>query len=170
MSPSAFCTDARVVPLLRDLERAVNTSDGELLMSLVSPAHGLDVSYIRSGMVANYSVEEASWAFQSTYAVNWGTGAGSGEPVTGTFSEIVLPALQDVFKNVTMDCNAITLGGATYEAAWPDEYANINFFSLHNPGNDSSYAGLDWQTWLVGVEYVEGQPYLFSLLHYQWEP
>ena len=166
---SAFCGDARVTTLLRNLETAVNTTDGELLRSLVSPAHGLDVVYIRDGMAANYSPEEAGWAFQSTYEVNWGDEYGSGEPVVGTFSEIVLPSLQDVFKNVTLTCNEVKLGGATYPVEWPGEYANLNFYSLHNPGTEP-FGGLDWRTWLAGVEYVDGQPYLFALLYYQWEP
>ena len=155
---------------MRNFETAVNTTDSELLGSLVSPAHGLDVTYIRDGISANYSPEEAGWAFQSTYIVDWGLGAGSGEPVSGTFPEVILPALQDVFKNLTTTCNEVKLGGATYVAEWPSEYANINFYSLHNPGNDPSYAGMDWRTWLAGIEYVDGQPYLFTLLHYQWEP
>lgn len=169
-SPDAFCADTRVTTLLQNLEMAVNTEDSELFKSLVSPAHGLDVKYIRSGIAANYMPEEASWAFQSTYVVNWGAAAGSGQPVSGTFPEIVLPALQDVFKNVTMACNEIKLGGASYVVEWPAEYANFNYYSLYNPGNDPSYNGMDWRTWLVGVEYVNGQPYLFALMNYQWEP
>ena len=170
VAPSAFCGDARVKSLLGNLETAVNTTDGELLRTLVSPVHGVDVVYIRLGTVANYSPEEAAWAFQSTYEVDWGIGYGSGEPVTGTFPNLVLPALQDVFKNETLTCNEVKLGGASYVVEWPSEYTNLNFYSIHNPGNDPSYGGLDWRTWLAGIEYVDGQPYLFALLNYQWEP
>jgi hypothetical protein len=166
----AFCTDARVMSLLQNLKTAVSTTDGELFRLLVSSAHGLDVVYIRDGMVANYSPEEAGWAFQSTYEVNWGTGAGSGEPVIGSFADVILPALQETFKNETLTCNEIKLGGATYKVEWPSEHANINYYSIYNPGNDPSYGGLDWRTWLAGVEYVDGQPYLFALLYYDWEP
>ena len=168
--PSSFCADVRVKPLLIELENAVKTKDAEALMKLVSPLHGLDVTFIRGGMVANYSIEEASWVFQSTYVVDWGIAAGSGELVSGTFPDVVLPAIQDVFKNMQTTCNELVLGGATYVADWPMEYSNINFYSLYNPGNDPTYEGLDWRTWLVGVEYVGGEPYLFSLIHYQWEP
>ena len=169
VTPSTFCGDMRVTQLLRDLETAVEATDGEAFMALVSPAHGMDVVYIRGGMVANYTPEEANWAFQSTYEVNWGLGAGSGEPVNGTFPEVILPALQDVFTNITYACDEIVLGGTTYEVTWPVEYTNINFYALHKPGSDS-FGSLDWRTWLVGVEYVDGQPYLFALLNYQWEP
>jgi hypothetical protein len=170
VAPSAFCADTRVISLLGNLETAINTSNGELFGSLVSPKHGVDVVYIRNGMTANYTPEEASWAFQSTYQVEWGAAAGSGEPVTGTFAQVILPALQDVFKNETLTCNEIKLAGATYNVEWPNQYTNINFYSIYNPGNDPSYEGLDWRTWLAGVEYVNEQPYLFALLHYNWEP
>ena len=170
VEPSAFCADTRVTELLRNFQTAITTENGELLRLLVSPVHGLDVRYIRNGTTANYSPEEAGWAFQSTYVVDWGLGAGSGEPMSGTFPEIVLPALQDVFKNLTTACNAVKLGGASYVAEWPKEYANLNFYALHNPGNDPALGGMDWRTWLVGIDYVNGQPYLFALLHYQWEP
>jgi hypothetical protein len=170
VNPAAFCADAHVTSLLDNLKTAVNNTDGKLFSSLVSPAHGLDVVYIRDGTVANYTPEEAGWAFQSTYRVDWGTGAGSGQLVSGTFPEIILPALQDVFTNMTLTCNEIKLGGATYTVEWPSEYTNLNFYSLYDPGNDPSNGGLDWRTWLAGVEYVDGQPYLFSLSNYQWEP
>jgi len=170
VNPSAFCSDTRAKTLLDSLETAVNTTNGELFMSLVSRAHGLDVVYIRNGLVANYSPEEAGWVFQSTYEVTWGLGAGSGQPVTGTFPTIVLPSLQDVFKNASLFCDEIKLGGATYSVAWPVKYANINFYSIHNPGNGPSVQGMDWQTWLAGIEYMDGQPYLMVLMHYQWEP
>jgi hypothetical protein len=101
--------------------------------------------------------------------VDWGMGTGSGAPVKGTFSGVILPALQDVFQNVTMTCNEIKLGGASYAVGWPAEYANVNFYSLYNPGIAQN-GNLDWRTWLAGVEYVNGKPYLFALLNYQWEP
>lgn len=169
VTPLAFCEDARSMTLLRNFEAAVTTSDGEMLKSLVSPVHGLDVVYIRSGMIANYTPEEANWAFQSAYEVDWGLEAGSGETVEGSFPEIILPALQEVFTDVSFACNEVVLGGATYVAEWPGKYANINFYSLHKPGTEP-FAGMDWRTWLTGVEYVNGEPYLFALLNYQWEP
>jgi hypothetical protein len=49
------------------------------------------------------------------------------------------------------------------------EYDNVNFYTVYKPGTDQ-YGGLDWRAWTVGVEYIEGKPYLFSLIHYQWEP
>jgi hypothetical protein len=44
----------------------------------------------------------------------------------------------------------------------------VNFYSLYKPGpagNENS-----WRTLLVGVEYVQNHPYLFSVTQLQWEP
>lgn len=170
VSSSAFCADARVTALLNDLRSALLNSNGDLLRSLVSPVHGLDLRLWRYGTVANYSPEEAQWAFQSEYEVSWGAAPGSGEETKGTFTAQPLPRLQEVFGgNYSMHCND-TLDLATFALQpWPPEYANINFYTIYKPGTEQ-YGGLDWRAWTVGVEYVQGKPTLFALIHFQWEP
>ena len=170
VDPASFCADARVNTLIENLESAVNASNDDILASLIHSLHGLDVRLWRYGTVANYTREEASWVFESEYEVNWGPAPGSGENTLGTFSEAVLPKLQDVFSaNYSLHCND-TLDLATFSVEpWPPEYANINFYTVYKPGTEQN-GGLDWRAWTVGVEYVEGQPYLFALIHYQWEP
>ena len=170
VDPASFCADARVNTLIENLESAVNASNDDILASLIHSLHGLDVRLWRYGTVANYTREEASWVFESEYEVNWGPAPGSGENTLGTFSEAVLPKLQDVFSaNYSLHCND-TLDLATFSVEpWPPEYANTNFYTVYKPGTEQN-GGLDWRAWTVGVEYVEGQPYLFALIHYQWEP
>lgn len=170
VSSSAFCADARVTALLNDLRSALLNSNGDLLRSLVSPVHGLDLRLWRYGTVANYSPEEAQWAFQSEYEVSWGAAPGSGEETKGTFTAQPLPKLQEVFGgNYSTHCND-TLDLATFALQpWPPEYANINFYTIYKPGTEQ-YGGLDWRAWTVGVEYVQGKPTLFALIHFQWEP
>ncbi len=168
--PAAFCQDARVGVLLDSLGTALASSNGESFASLVSPVSGLDLQFIRTGRVVNYDREHARFVFETTFQVEWGLGAGSGEPVVGSFQQIVLPSLQTVFTPAAQRvCNQIKLGGATYDAAWPPEYSAINFYSVHFPGT-SGNGGLDWETWLTGVEFAGGQPYLRVLLHFNWEP
>lgn len=170
VAPSTFCSDTRVSELLNSLKSAMLNSNGELLSSLVSPAHGLDLRLWRYGTVANYTPEEASWAFQSDYVVSWGPAPGSGEETQGTFNAQPLPKLQEVFgANYTLHCND-TLDLATFSLEpWPPEYTNINFYTVYKPGTDQ-FGGLDWRAWVVGVEYVQGKPTLFALIHFQWEP
>ena len=29
---------------------------------------------------------------------------------------------------------------------------------------------LDWHTWAIGIEYVDGKPYIYALMQFFWEP
>ena len=169
VSPNAFCSDAQVQALLASFKGAIQKKDGDALKTMVSPAHGLSLHYIRGGTIANYTPDEAGWVFNSTYQMNWGSSAGSGKEVIGTFTQVILPKLQDVLGgSYTPACDQIKTGGASYPVAWPDDYHNINYYSLYRPGPAGNE--LNWRTWLVGVEYVAGKPYLFGLIHLEWEP
>ena len=168
--PTDFCLDSRVRFLLDDLQIALENDDEVLFSSLVSPAHGLDLRYYRYGTLANYTREEARWAFGSEYVVNWGNEPGSGNEKIGTFSEVPLPMLKEVFgANYELYCNDPGIAKNFAPEAWLYEYTNINFYQVFKPGTEE-YGGMDWRSWLVGVEYVQGEPYLFALIHFEWTP
>jgi hypothetical protein len=170
ITSSAFCSDTRATDLLNRLKTTMLNSDGDLFASLLSPVHGLDLRLWRYGTVVNYSPEEASWTFDSDYVVSWGPAPGSGEETRGTFRTQPLPKLLEVFgSNYSLHCNdALDLATFTL-VPWPPDYTNINFYTLYKPGTDQ-YGGLDWRAWIAGIEYVQGQPTLFALIHFQWEP
>ena len=163
-----FCDDPRARELINSFSTAIASKDGPLLASLVSPSNGMDVRFYRDGNVVNYDVEHAKFVFETTFQADWGLSFGSGEPTLGSFQKIILPALQQVFtSNAVLVCNQIKVGGATYQALWP--YPNMNYYSVHFPGTDQN-AGLDWQTWAVGMDNNAGIPYLAALVHFEWEP
>ncbi len=167
--PAEFCADRRVNTLLDDLGQAITTSDGGLLSSLVSPAHGLNLQYFHNGNIANYSPQEARWVFISSYIMNWGIHPASGLEVKATFHDEVLPTLVEMFKSETiLDCNASDLGGGNYTYSWPGQYSPINYYKITKPGTPG--VDLDWRVYLAGVEYVGGKPFLFTLIHFFWEP
>jgi hypothetical protein len=171
VSPSAFCADGKVVPQVTKLGTAFTTANGDLLSSLVSPAHGMAVRYWRYYASAQniFDPLHASAVFESTYSHNWGLAAGSGLPTEGSFHEVVLPKLLDVFNaSYNLTCNTVQTGGASYDTSWPAEYTNFNFYSVYRPGATGDE--LNWRTWLVGVEYIQGQPYVVALIQFQWEP
>lgn len=166
----SFCTDSRVQLLLDKLQLSLQNQDAELFASLVSPAHGLDLRYYRDGTLANYTPAEAKWAFKSDYVVIWGKEPGSGLEKSGTFSEIPLPKLVEVFTaSHERYCNDTRNLTAFSPEPWLPEYTNINFYQVFKEGSEE-YGGLDWRAWLVGVEYVQGEPYLFALIHFEWTP
>lgn len=163
-----FCSDQRAGELIASFSRAIANKDGALLASLVSPATGMDVRFYRDGNVVNYDVEHAKFVFETTFQADWGISYGSGASTLGSFQEIILPSLQNVFtSNASLKCNQIETGGVTYQPLWP--YGGMNYYSVHFPGTDQ-YGGLDWETWVVGMEMSSGKPMLAALVHFVWEP
>jgi hypothetical protein len=167
--PATFCTDGRVNTLLTDFGNALKTSNGETLAALVSPAHGMAVRLWRYSTPIIFDREHARWVFDSTYEHNWGAAPASGLDTIGSFNEKVLPPLQEVF-NATYSLTCDSLGTATQYGSnpWPVEYANFNFYTIYKPGTPG--VDLDFRYLLVGVEFVQGQPYIFALIHFNWEP
>ena len=169
VSPATFCPDARVNSLLNNFGNAVKSSNGGTLYPLVSPVHGMAVRLWRNGSVVVFHQTDAKWIFTSTYAHDWGAAPGSGLHTVGSIHAEVVPKWLDVFNgSYTLSCNVPQTGGASYDTSWPAIYTNVNFYSLYKPGpagNENS-----WRTLLIGVEYVQNQPYIFSVTQLQWEP
>jgi len=164
----SFCNDSRSRELINSLANAIQSTDGALLASLVSPSLGMDVRFYRDGNAIHYDVEHAEFVFETTYQADWGLSYGSGEATIGAFKEIVLPSLKQVFTpNAEIVCDQLKTGGVTYNPIWP--YQNMHFYSVHFAGTDV-YGGLDWQTWAVGMDNPGGKPTIAALVHYVWEP
>jgi hypothetical protein len=165
--PSNICTDPQVTALIDSLKTSMLNSDGALLASLVSPASGMDVRYIRYGTVVNYQPSQAKFLFETTYEVDWGAQPGSGEPKVGAFHDVIVPELIEVFNQpYTLHCNELKYGGASYDVSWPYDK---DFYSIYFPGTTAN-GNLDWHTWVAGIEYVNGKPYLYALTQFFWEP
>lgn len=166
-NPSTICGDPQVTTLIDSFKSAILTSDGPLLSSLVSPSRGMDVAYFRDGTVITYKPEHAKFLFETTFEVDWGTEPGSGAMKRGSFHDVVLPELVRIFNQpYTLHCNELKHGGATYEMIW--EYQS-EFYSIHFPGTQAN-GNLDWHTWVMGIEYVGGKPYVYALIQFFWEP
>ncbi len=161
------CVDPQVSTLIDSLKTAVLNADGTLLASLVSPANGMDVRWIRYGTVVNYQPSQVKFLFETTYEVDWGAHPGSGEAKVGAFHDVIVPDLTKVFNQTyTLYCNELKHGGATYDVTWPYDK---DFYSIHFPGTGAN-STMDWHTWVVGIEYMNGKPYIYALTQYFWEP
>lgn len=166
-NPATICNNPQVLALIDSFKKAILESDGELLSSLVSPSRGMDVAYFRDGTVITYKPEHAKFLFETTFVVDWGTEPGSGQMKSGSFHDVVVPELVRIFNQpYTLHCNELKHGGATYEMVW--EYQN-EFYSIHFPGNAEN-GNMDWHTWVMGIEYVSGKPYVYALIQFFWEP
>ena len=164
---SNICTDPQVPALIDALKKAVQTSDGTLLASVVSPKSGMDVRFFRDGMVVNYDQAHAKFLFETTFEVNWGAAPGSGEEKIGSFHDVVIPELKKGLEQpYTLYCNELKHGGATYDVRWPYDR---DFYSIYYPGTEAN-GNMDWHNWVAGIEYVGGKPYIYALMQFFWEP
>jgi hypothetical protein len=167
--PDAFCADVRVNTLLADFGNYLLSSDGEALAAQVSPEHGLAVSLWRFSAPIVFDQAHARWVFDSTYVHNWGAAPASGMDTIGSFHEAVLPWLREVFTaSTTSTCNSVGTATQFGDHTWPVEYTNYNFYTLYKPGTPG--VELDFRYLLVGVEFVQAQPYLSAVIHFTWEP
>ena len=166
-NPATICGDPQVTAMIDSFKSAILTSDGPLLSSLVSPTRGMDVGYFRDGTVITYMPEHAKFLFETTFEVDWGTEPGSGNMKRGSFHEIVVPELVRIFNQpYTLHCNELKVGGATYTPEWPYQG---EYYSIHFPGTQAN-GNMDWQTWVMGIEYMNGKPQVYALLQFFWEP
>ncbi len=165
VSPAAFCSDTRIAALITQLKQAVSQSDGTLFAQLVSPKHGLNISYWRHGPAINFTPSSAQTIFIDTRVINWGAGP-SGINDLGTFSQIVQPQLAAVLNaSYQLYCND-PRSASMFVNPWP--YLNLNYDSVYKPATPG--VDLDWKNWITGFEYVNGQPYIFGMIHFIWEP
>jgi hypothetical protein len=123
----------------------------------------------RNGHGVTFDREHTRWVFESTFSHDWGMAPASGLVTMGSFHAEVLPKLQDVFNaNTSLACDSLGSAPQYGYKPWPEVYTNINYYTVFKPGTQG--VDLDWRYWLVGVEYVQGQPYVFALIHFAWEP
>jgi hypothetical protein len=164
----SFCADGRVTSLIDQLKQAMTSSNGALLGSLVSPKHGWHLNYWASSPTVNYSAATAPGVFTDPQVLDWGSGGGSGIVDTGTFAQIVQPQFVDVLNSAyQLNCDEI-IYGASYTDVMRYAETNIHFYSVLKPPTPG--IDFDWKVWLVRIEYLNAQPYLFGAVHYEWEP
>ncbi|MEJ2748743.1 MAG: SH3 domain-containing protein [Anaerolineae bacterium] len=164
-----FCDEAAVTQLLGDLKTAVSNQDGDLLAQLVHPERGLRIHHSWWNPEVQLTQADVRHIFASNIQINWGTQAGSGNPIIGSFSQEILPLLQnDLLMADESACDEILHGGTAGIVRLPDGYEAVHYYSLYRPGTDE-FAGMNWGTWVVGVEQWQGSWYVSYLVHFQWE-
>lgn len=169
VNENLFCDDKEATILLDNLEQSIIAQDGERLASLVHPERGLRMRQSWWNPEITLYGEDIENLFTSAEKIDWGIQDGSGEPLVGSFSEIMLPLMQkDMEILPEIGCNEILHGGTAGLIQLPDGYEGISLLSLYNPGTDT-YDGMDWGTWVVGVELWQGRYYVSFLVHYGWE-
>jgi len=168
VSHEEFCADPDIPSKIVQLQQALNESSGDLFGPKISTIHGTDIRLWAYQDAVNISQEEALNIFASTESHNWGSGP-SGNPDIGTFTEIIYPKLLEVFNdhNRQAYCDDLTNVYPLLHP-WPQEYQGIRYYNLYKPAPPDNE--FDYRTWLIGFEFVDGQPYLFGMVSIIWEP
>ncbi|HKI52821.1 MAG TPA: hypothetical protein VJ987_01755, partial [Anaerolineales bacterium] len=166
VSHDAFCADTRIAPLIEKLKTSMNQSDGLLLSQQVSPAHGMNVHLWAYQQPVHLNTEQAIGAFVSTDIYNWGSGP-SGMDDLGTFKDVIQPKMLDVLNAPNMETYCDSLD-KVYPLAQPWPYPGIHYYNLYKPGTPGTE--LDYRTWLIGIEYYKGEPYIYGMVNIVWEP
>lgn len=169
VSPAAFCADPQVISLLENLRAAVVARDGRALAAAASPRRGLVIRHDWWNPEVIVPPQDLAGIYSSGTSFHWGVADTASSPVEGPFSEVVAPLLEDVFGGETeVTCNSLRTGTTSREVRWPGEYTNLNFYALYRPALEPG-SQLTWHTWAVGVEYVDGLPWVAVLVHYRAE-
>ena len=165
----AFCQDEAVMEIVAGLETAVANQDGDQFAKLIHPERGLRIRHAWWNPEVSLSYAEISRIFTSAVSYDWGVQDGSGNPIIGSFRQEILPLLQeDLLLATETGCDEIIHGGTAGIVRLPDGYDAVHYYALHRPGTDE-FAGMNWGTWVVGIERWQGNYYVSFLVHYQWE-
>lgn len=166
VTKETFCADSRILPLIDQLKQSMNQSNGAQFSSLINSKHGITINYWQHSDTVNYTPSTAQTVFTDPQSINWGSGGASGIVDIGTFAQIVQPQMIDVL-NSTYELHCDDPSHASmYPNSW--SYSNIHYYAIVKPPTPDVV--FDWKVWLVGFEYVNGQPYLFGAIHFVWEP
>jgi hypothetical protein len=168
VSPEAFCGDAEVTALLERFRRAVEEEDGKALLELVHRERGLKVRLNWWNEEVRFDGPDLQTLFRAQKKYDWGINEGSGEPIRGSFREVVLPFLErDLLAASEWRCDEGLFGPTAGMTVLPEGYDQVRFYSAHRPA--PAEQELDWGTWIIGVERWEGRYYVSYLVHYRWE-
>jgi hypothetical protein len=169
VQPVDFCRDGTINELVQKFKTALANQDGEGLAELISPKRGLIIRLNWYSPEVIFTPAQVVNLFSSTEVIDWGIMAESDLQVSGTFSEVIWPKLEDVFtRQHEPHCNDLYFGASAREVIWPVELTNVNMINFYRAASEESNE-LDWRTWALGIEYVNGKPTLSILIHYMSE-
>lgn len=169
VTESQFCSDAQVAGLIENFVQAVELRDGQRLADLVSPKRGLVIRHDWWNPEVRFNPASIHTIFDEIKVYEWGLERDNDRVIEGTFTQVIPDQLTAVFDAAPeIICNSLKTGLTGREVEWPTEYSNLRFYAFHRPATEPGNQ-LNWRTWVVGIEYIEGVPYLAVLVGYKGE-
>jgi hypothetical protein len=154
-----FCEDARTLTIVGALQAAVQNQDGAALAELLHPFRGLRIRLDPSNDEVRLTPVETRGFFTGAETYEWGAGR------NGSIKDILLPLLEkDLLGAPDLACGELVGGGGPGTLQLPFGYQPVNVYTLHRPAPVEGAAS-DWGSWVVGIDYWQGEPYLAFLVH-----
>jgi hypothetical protein len=164
-----FCDDDRARSILDQTIEAIDSEDGKKLSELVDPERGLSIQRHWWNPVVKFDQEELKQIFISDELIEWGIADGTGEPIVGSFRDVILPLLDRNLVSATdRACGELLHGGTAGIVQLPPLYEGINYYSVYRPAGPDEIE-FDWGSWVIGIEKGPEDYFLSYLVHYEWE-
>ena len=117
---SSFCADARIPELANQLILAIKERDGDKFSELVSPKRGVIIRHDLWNPEVTVGFSSVPRLFLDPSSFEWGVNRDSELAINGTFSEVILPQLEDVFSVAPeYHCGELGVGSTAQDAIWP---------------------------------------------------
>jgi hypothetical protein len=166
VSQEQFCQDARALMILDSFLHSIQTQNGDLLSQIVNPRRGLIIRHDWWNPEVAIPVDSVSGIFDDRSEMEWGLLSGGEFTIQGSFNEIILPLLVDTILNSPIVvCADVPSGTTSRQNLWPTEYTSLNYFAIHRPAPEDGNE-FAWRTWAFVFEYLDGEPYLTSIVHF----
>jgi hypothetical protein len=165
--PARFCEDTRVNVLLETFVSGLIGHQGETLSQVINPQRGLILRHDWWNPEVLYLPNSVNSIFSDLTEIDWGVLGGSEFHILGSFRQVILPQMEDVFSvQPEVKCNEMIAGETSRGDIWPSELDNMNYYVFHRPSPEGGNK-YDWRTWAIGIEYVGNQPYVSVLIQYR---
>jgi hypothetical protein len=166
---NTFCGEDKARSIVQETIESIERRDGETLSELIDSDRGLRVHRHWWNPAVDFDQEELSEIFNSEEPHEWGIADGTGEPIVGSFQNIILPLLdRNLVLATDLACGDLLHGGTAGMVQLPPLYEGINYYSLYRPAGPDEFE-LDWGSWAIGIERGPENYFLSYLVHYEWE-
>ena len=167
-----FCEDPQTMDFTEQFIRAIEEESGELLGYEITHRGGLNIRLEWWNTNVHFTKDAVVKLFEDDTFYDWGIADGSGEPVQGSFMDVVQPKLLDVVEgDDVIRCDTLDFGVASGPSAglveWPEDIPARHYIAIYRPAPADQ--DMDWRTWVLGFQYVDGTPYISYLVQYHWE-
>lgn len=147
---------------------------GRDITSLVS-ATGLWISH--HAPVVHYDRDELDGVLDDPATRQWGSNAlepGSPEIPRRTFRQAIANSYVDAWRDGDNEVVAMRTiegpNGRPGSHAIPVEFRGLPYVTVHDPGDDDEYGGLDWVQWIVSLTWEDGAIKVVGLTKDEWAP